>query len=241
MTIVRLWIRIFLMALFLIGNYLALNAQDKVKWEYPINPSSIEWKNLETYAEQLQAYNIPSEIIKKISTEELVKTCLSYPEWRLINAYTNRHIGLSNIIALFNGFNELFLRDDAAKELIRVYVQMDPKMIDLTWSSLQKGIFSFQFVCIEMLLSHRAIIMKLDSTDIRLLMDEAVSKYKNMAQASNFYSLWDLSPVAGLCLSILDKDGVFINNYPDLRFFQRTFMTEDIATLNRIIELSQNH
>lgn len=236
-----LWIKIILIALFLMGSYLASNAQEKVEWKYPINPMSIEWKNLKTYEEQLQAYNIPSEIIKKISTAELVKTCLSYPEWRLINAYSNRQVGLSNITGLFNGFNELFLRDDAAKELIQVYLKMDPKIMDQSWPALQKGIYSFQFVCIEMLISHGAIVKKLEVTDIRLLLDEAVSKYKNMLLDPSLYSLWDLAPIAGLCLNILDKDGTFIKNNPDLQLFQRTFMTEDIAILNRIIESSQKN
>lgn len=241
MKINNLWIKIILIVLFLMGKYLPSNAQEKVTWNYPINPNSNEWKNLKTYNEQLQAYNIPSEIVKKISTAELVKTCLSYPEWRLINAYSDRQMGFSNITGLFNGFNELFLRDDAAKELIKVYITMDPKLIDQTWAPLQKGIYSFQFVCIEMLLSQGTIIKKLGVTDIRLLLDVAVSKYKEMLHIPTFYSIWDLSPVAGLCLNILDKDGLFIKNNPDLQLFQRTFMTEDIAILNRIIESSQKN
>lgn len=223
----------------LTGFFLPSIAQEKVVWEYPINSSSIEWKNLKNYYEQLQAYNIPTEVIKKISTAELVKTCLSYPEWRLINAYNDRQIGLANVMQLFNGFHELFIRNDAAKELIKVYVKMDPSSIDITWTPLQKGIFSFKFICIEMLLSHSAIINKLEASDISILLDDAVSKYKSMLQMKDLYSLWDLSALAGMCLNVLDKDEVFVKENPDLRSFQQSFMTENIEILNKIIEKSE--
>lgn len=226
--------------IFLLGIFLSANAQEKpIVWDYPINPDIEEWKNFKSYDEQLKAYDIPPEIIKKISTAELVKTCLAYPEWRLINAYTDRQKGLANVMNLFNGFHELFTRNDAAKELIKVYVKMDPLIIDRSWTPLQKGTYSFQFTCIEMLLSHNAIIRQLDEPDTRILLNEAISKYENKKQMPDIYSLWDLSPTAGLCLNILDKDGIFVKSKPDLQLFQQTFMTEDIEVLNKIIEASE--
>jgi hypothetical protein len=226
--------------IFLLGIFLSANAQEKpIDWNYPINPDIEEWKNFKSYEEQLNAYDIPSEIIKEISTAELVKTCLAYPEWRLINAYTDRQKGMANVMNLFNGFHELFIRSDAAKELIKVYVNMDPLIIDPSWTPLQKGTYSFQFTCIEMLLSHNAIIRQLDEHDTGVLLNEAISKYKSKKQMPEIYSLWDLSPTAGLCLNIIDKDGIFAKNEPILQLFQRTFMTEDIEILNKIIKTSE--
>lgn len=196
-------------------------------------------ENLKGYDEQLRVYNIPDDIIKEISTAELVKTCLNYPEWRLINAYNDRRIGLSNVLGLFNGFHELFIRSDAAKELIKVYIKMNPLAVNRSWNPLQKGTYSFQFICIEMLLSHGAIIEKLDDTNARMLLDEAVSKYRKKQQIPDTYSLWSLSPTAGLCLNILDKDGTFVKNNLDVQSFQRTFLTEDIELLNKIIDASK--
>jgi len=83
-----------------------LNAQPKVTWDFPVNPSTPEWKELKSYEEQLLAYNIPVEIINKISTQELVKICLAYPEWGVINAFNDRRIGLNNMMGKFNGFHD---------------------------------------------------------------------------------------------------------------------------------------
>lgn len=216
-----------------------VNSQDKVVWNYPIHPGTEEWKSLNNYAEQLRAYNLPPELIGVISTEELVKTCLSYPEWRLINAYSNRQIGLANIIGLFNGFHELLKRTDSGKELVKIYIKVDPLSIKQNWTPLQKGTFSFQLTCIEMLLSHEAIINQLDQSYIQTLLDVAILKYKKKKQLPEVYSLWDLSPTAGLCLSILDKEGMLLTKTPDLLLFLRTFMTADIEILDQIIETSE--
>ena len=180
-----------------------LNAQSPT-WDFPIKPGTAKWLELKSYEEQLLAYNIPDEIIKDISTSELVKICLNYPEWGVVNAYYNRRIGLNNLLGHFNGFIELLNRDDVAKELIKVYSKINPLSIGKDWTLLQQGNFGFQINCIELLLSHGMIIKKLDSQDTLILLDEVVLKYKNKKQLPDLYSLWDLSPTAGLCLIVLD-------------------------------------
>lgn len=227
-----------LLLLFLLIQNISF-AQEEIVWDYPIKPGSEEWKTLKSYDKQLQAYNIPQEILKKISTAELVKTCLSYPEWRLINAYDNRRIGLNNVTGLFNGFNELFTRNDAAKELIKKYAEMDPLTIGENWIPIQKGDYSFQFTCVEMLLSHPAIIEKLSSTDRRTLLDVAVNNYRRKRQLPEVYSLWGLSPTAGLCLNVLSTDGGIMKNDSDIALLQMTFMSNDIKILDTIIDLAE--
>ena len=217
-----------------------LNAQTidekRATWDFPINPRTAEWKKLKSYEEQLSAYNIPNELIKKISTAELVKVCLAYPEWGVIDAFNNRRIGLNNMMSQFNGFQELFSRNDAAKELIKVYSNVDPLAIGKDWTLLQKGNYSFQINCIELLLSHGMIIEKLDVQDTQTLLNEVVRKYNQKKQLPDVYSLWSLSPTAGLCLCILDKDGNFSKNDVKLLSLKRTFLSEDIEVLNKVVE-----
>jgi len=96
-----------------------------------------------------------------------------------------------------------------------------------------------RYIVFVMLLSHGVIVRQLDETDIRVLLNEAISKYKSKKQMEDMCSLWYLSPTAGLCLSILEKDGLLIKSNSDLQLFQQTFMTEDIEILERIIEESE--
>lgn len=214
-----------------------LSAQTaKTTWDYPVKPGTEEWKKLKNYEEQLQAYNIPDEIISKISTEELVKVCLAYPEWGVVNAFNDRRTGLNNMMSNFNGFHELFARNDAAKELIKVYSKLDPLAIGNDWSLLQKGNYGFQINCLELLLSHGMIIEKLDVQDKQVLLNEVILKYNRKKQRPDVYSLWDLSPTAGLCLSMFDRNGELSKNDAKLLSLKGTLMSNDIKVLNKVFE-----
>jgi hypothetical protein len=199
----------------------ALTAQEKrIVWDYPVKPGTEEWKRLKTIEKQFDAYNIPADVIKKISTEKLVKTCLAYPEWGLMTAYNDRRTGLSVLASLFNGFQELLYRDDSAIELIKAYSKLNPIEVSNNWTDLQKGQYSFQFTCIEMLLLQNVMINKLDEEHIQILKELAIPQYKKKKMLPEIYSLWDLSPTAGICLAILRKEkNTFINNDPAIRVF----------------------
>jgi hypothetical protein len=224
----------------------ALSAQDvtgrKITWDYPVKPGTKEWKSLKSAEEQFEAYNIPAGIIKNISTEELIKTCLSYPEWGLIHAYNDRPTGLSVIVSLFNGFQELFNRDDAARELIKVYVKLDPLAVKPDWTQLQQGQYAFQFTRIELLLMQKAIIGKLDNKGILELKEIAISKYRNKKRLPEIYSLWDLSPTAGICLNIFEKrEANVTNNDSAIKLFKHYLMSDDIGVLDKIVGLLEKN
>jgi hypothetical protein len=214
----------------------------RITWDYPVNPQTKEWKNLKSIEEQFEAYNIPAGILKNISTEELVKTCLSYPEWGLIHAYNDRLTGLSVIISLFNGFQELFNRDDAAKELIKVYIKLDPLAVKLDWTPLQQGQYVFRFTQIELLLMQKEIIDKLDNKGILELKKIAITKYKNKKRRPEIYSLWNLSPTVGICWNIFEKKKSNVsNNDSAIRLFQHRLMTDNIGVLDKIVELLEKN
>ena len=216
-----------------------LNAQEKkLTWDYPVKYGTEEWKSLKSYEEQLNAYNIPLDILKDISTAELVKICLAYPEFSVINAFNDRCIGLNNMMSQFNGFRELFARDDAAKEMIKVYSKISPLAIGKDWTLLQQGRYGFYINCVELLLSHGMIIQKFDMHDTQALLDVVVLKYEQKKQLPEIYSLWDLSPTAGLCLSIIDSEREITKNNPKLLSLKSTFMSENIEILDSVFKLN---
>jgi len=65
-----------------------MNAQEKAPvWDFPVRPGTEEWKKFTSIEEQYAAYNIPTDLLQRISTAELVQTCLKYPEWGLMYAF----------------------------------------------------------------------------------------------------------------------------------------------------------
>lgn len=84
-----------------------LFAQEDITWDYPVKPGSEEWLNISNYLKRLEQLNIPSNVLSEISTYQLVKTCLNYPQIELVFTRSNLIEGISYVSVHFNGFKEL--------------------------------------------------------------------------------------------------------------------------------------
>ena len=74
-----------------------LFAQQIIVWDYPIHYGTPEWGKLKTFEERLNAYNIPDSLLKIMTTEDLVNTCLEYPDRILITSRDNLQTGYNFI------------------------------------------------------------------------------------------------------------------------------------------------
>ena len=213
--------------------------EEKLAWDYPVRYGAPGWDALKTVEEKFNAYNIPDAIMNSISTEELVKICMNYPQWGLMHAYNDRRSGLSVLISLFNGFQELFKREDSAVELLKMYEQLDPLAVDPTWIPLQQGTYSAKFEKIEMFLSARSMIEKLNKEEIQHLKEVAISKYQKKKELPGIYSLWDLSPTVAICVKIIEKENseLLNANRDEINFFIFSMMSENIQFLDGVVEL----
>ena len=232
-AVIALWICLFS----LFASSLHAQTTEKVTWDYPLKYGSPEWSELKTVEEQFNAYNIPDEIIKNISTEELVKVCMLYPEWGLMNAYNSRQSGFGVLVSRFNGFQELFKRGDAAIVLMKEYDKLDPLEASPDWTPLQQGKYSFQFTKIEMFLCQKSMIDKLDNADIIVLKEMAVSKYQKKRMFPEIYSLWSISPTVGICVEIIKKeDAALFERSSEMNYFRHNLMTDDLSFLDSVVE-----
>ena len=82
------------------------------QYDYPIKPGTDEWRLLKTHKEQLDVIQIPEDILLKMSTDDLLKTCLNYPLSFDLYAYNTLYEGVSRSVPYFNGFQELLKRKD---------------------------------------------------------------------------------------------------------------------------------
>jgi len=211
----------------------------ELAWNYPMQYGTPGWADLETVEEQFNAYNIPDEILKTVSTEELVKICFAYPEWGLINAYNSRRTGFFVLVDLFNGFQELFRREDAATALMNEYAKIDPFAVNQAWTDLEKGQYAFQLTKIEMILNERVMISKLDNYGLEILKELATSVYQRKKMLPNIYSIWDLCPTAGICANIVDLKNatLFEARRAEVNYFMYYLMVGEISLLDYIVEL----
>jgi len=145
------------------------------------------------------------EIFWKMSTEELVQKCLDYPLFGLMNAYNSLNDGFAIMTEGYNGFQELFSRDDAATELLKVYEKLDPLAVNPNWPDLKIGEFRFEFIKIEMFFNQKIMIDKLTDNGLRNLKEALVLTYKKKMMLPEMYYSDSLCPSVGACVQIIEK------------------------------------
>ncbi|MDR0795681.1 MAG: hypothetical protein LBE79_06475 [Tannerella sp.] len=93
-------------------------------WNYPFNLNPNLWAGLTTL-EKMDDYHIPDDILKTLTTANLVEICCQYPflfMWcGLMHISPDMNPCLDDAISRFNGFDELYKREDTAYELLKRY------------------------------------------------------------------------------------------------------------------------
>ncbi len=79
------------------------------------------WITFNTLAEMKNACQMPENWLKRISTDNLILTCMDYPLLLNYSAYSNPMDGIKDVVEGFNGFQELGKRTDAAEKLVKFY------------------------------------------------------------------------------------------------------------------------
>jgi len=157
-------------------------AQEKVTWDYPVKPGSAEWKKLSSHQEMVQICQIPAGTLSFISTKELAQICLNYPLFFTMKAFNNLQLGFNQVSTEFNGFQELFKRDDAGNVLLELYKAIKPQVILFKTTSLEKGKHIQNIFFIEFVLSQKEIIEKFTKAEIKQLLEESLVKLEEKKQ-----------------------------------------------------------
>lgn len=185
---------------------IGLHAQNLDAYNFPIKPGTDEWDKLKSYDEKLNAHNVPENILKEMSTDGLIETCLSYPEFRLVMTRNSLQEGYNYVKSIFNGFRELESRPDAGIKLLEKYQQMDPVKIKTFKTLLDKGRYGFQFTYLELLLSQHNIVEKMSSEQRSRLGKQCVATYQLKEQHPEEYYLFDLRNPARVISRILNAE-----------------------------------
>ena len=95
-------------------------------YEYPVTPYDEEWSKFATKEAMLKACQIPENILSRMSTEALLETVLDYPFLIEYIAYNNYADAAEKFMRTFNGFEELFSRNDLTEVLLNYYANSTP-------------------------------------------------------------------------------------------------------------------
>jgi len=83
-------------------------------------------------ADRAELLAVPEEKLAAMSTEELLVTCLDYPLFGDIFAYSTLEMGFKSIYRRYNGLRALLERDDAGEVLTAFYSHIDLDRISKT-------------------------------------------------------------------------------------------------------------
>ena len=144
--------------------------------DFPVKPGTNEWKALKNQKEKLDACQVPNDILKDISTSELMKLCFNYPLVYDVLAFSSTQTGMNEFKKNFNGLNEFVQRKDAADLLIKRYSDIQPRGYDKNWTNIQKGYYSLEIFAIELFLSQIEIIDKMTLSQKQNLVRELLKK-----------------------------------------------------------------
>jgi len=124
-------------------------------WDYPVKPGTDEWKQFKKTEEMRKSCQIPEEMLRSISTNDLTDLCLRYPLLFDLFAFENTNFGLDVLFKTFNGIRELYQRKDITSNLTKRYLEKvkNFSFMQGTNSDIEKGIFKLTISTLEVLMS----------------------------------------------------------------------------------------
>jgi len=182
-------------------------AQEKSDtWDFPVKPGTQEWKNLgENHATMIKACQIPEESLNSISAKNLVKICLDYPLFGDFSAFNTIQRGFDIMSSRFNGFDELYTREDAGTELLEVYKSLKADGFEKDWTDLQKGKLIYKVFYLELLLAQEEVLLKYSEKDLDELLEECIKKIdtKKKAEIYSTFSIVTTPLIMGRVLKMI--------------------------------------
>lgn len=205
------------------------NIQLKTPFVYGV-PYSFEkvtdpviWSSYNSLKEMQDACMIPDNWLKRMSTKDLVETCMNYPLYGLYMAYNNEMDGMEVLINGFNGFDELKNRSDAAVELLDYYEGLSVVNTKSGEIELSEIVKPLHLGYVELVLASDVIPQLYDDVNYKRLEKISQSILQLKIQRSEDFSIQTISKSLLLAAKVkLQKHQINPNDSEFLRNFIET-------------------
>ncbi len=160
----------------------------ELQGEYYIYLYWREHKDEAENEEELMAMcNVPEDILKNMSTPNLVRTCFKHPYNGLWKSHDNAYEGILSVITRFNGYEELMKRRSGTEAALSYFTQLG-----YYWG--QTIVSETEMISWTLVLCTAADCMSFNNEQIPRLAKEVLSKKKSAQQkdlwlSHNFYCL----------------------------------------------------
>ena len=202
----------------------ALSQDNKKTWDYPVKPGSAQWAEFTTSRQMLEACQIPQEILRALSTSELVEICMNYPLYLDYTASNDEREAICFMIEKFNGLKELTQRSDAARELMAVYAKYPVTPKEKEKRTKEDYVMPFKLSFLELILSTKVFVDKLSSQELVDMQKSVSDKYVAKLECLDVYSVYNIKKTLLLGAVVLQKQGA------------KSVSTEKIDVLEKFIK-----
>lgn len=180
--------------------------EDKV-YNYSIHIyECTEADSLDCFQKRLKSMLLPEQYLKCSSTDSLIRTCLIYPYLPYIWVYNTFQQGFEKIMDMFNGFDELFTREDVNIKLIEVYYEMDPEGVNDFSEPFDRGSYMTQIIFIEITIAQFQIINTLTTEETELLIEICLDKYYIKSKIPSYDWIGEMSGLAIIARILYSQD-----------------------------------
>ena len=219
------------------------------EWDYSEYwQKSKSWTNQTSYQEKLNECQIPEKLLKEMSTESLVKTCLNFPFLLDVYAFDNIQDGFDRITSKFNGFKELYSRGGAATAILGHYKKIKnehinkPDLLDEKYKAMP-GKFVIELDNLELLLAQNEIIQKLAKSEKLALAKECIQKHDQKCHNTQLYGIDNIQStvlILGRLLQIENEYVIKDNNLNSDEFIKKGKFTK-IGCFTEIMKNARNY
>jgi hypothetical protein len=177
---------------------------------FPVKPGSKEWKQIESIKERVAALQIPKTVLREISTEGLLETCLEFPYLTDFMFFDDYQKGFDVLVGRFNGFGELLKRPDLTGVLLKKYKSLGGEAARLrSQSAVEQGKFTFRHFIVEFMLAQDAVCMNLSKEQEKQLFLLSAEHKRIKDTCSDIFGYINSVPVNLLYAKKAMNDGRF--------------------------------
>lgn len=186
------------------------------KYTYPITPKNNPeiWREFVSHTEMLEACEIPNDILKVLTTRQLLLTCLDYPLMGDALCYSDSSVGFEVVSAHHNGLDNLFKRSDISFELSRLYSTLGSNDVNDTDKMFSISLITDHAISKDLIDERDAEIISAKCDE--LLRDVNVGMVYNwIASVSQTLSSYNVTPTSAdfTITTVYTKKGSAVTGY----------------------------
>jgi len=161
--------KLFVLLLFTLINYITF---PQVIWDYPVKPGSDQWNKFTTHSQMVDACKIPIDLLKKMTTEELLSAWENFPLKLDVIAFNTIQQGLEIQKEISDALKLFLTKKNAASVLIKRLKEI--RIYEKLIFSKQSSLVSINdYILLNELLTHPEIVSQADDrSDINFIQNE---------------------------------------------------------------------